>query len=222
MSDSLWLGLALGLGLLAGHAQTAFYGGVLLAAYLVFRAVQGARGKSSRITHHTSRFTSYVLRPLALVILPLILGLALAAIQLLPTAELMLQSQRAAGVGYDFAMTNSMWPWRLITFLAPDFFGNPGRGTYWGFGTYWEDAGYVGLLPLLLAAGLVFGVIFRRKRSAKREFGEAGQVAFWAIGAIVALVLALGQNTPVFPFLFSYVPTFDLFQAPARWLAVTT
>jgi hypothetical protein len=36
------------------------------------------------------------------------------------------------------------------------------------------------------------------------------------------LVLALGKNTPVFPFLFDHVPTFDLFQAPARWLAVTT
>jgi hypothetical protein len=45
---------------------------------------------------------------------------------------------------------------------------------------------------------------------------------FWAVCVIVALVLALGQNTPVFPFLFEYVPTFDLFQAPSRWLAVTT
>jgi hypothetical protein len=228
-SDTLWLGLALGLGLLAGHAQTAFYGGVLLMAYMVFRMVQDAkgkmqdaRGKNSRITHHASGFTFHTFRLLAPAALSFALGLALAAIQLLPTAELMFQSQRATGVDYDFAMTNSLWPWRLITFLAPDFFGNPGHGTYWGFGTYWEDAGYVGLLPLLLAAGLVFRVVFRRKRSAKRESGEAGLVVFWAVGAILALVLALGQNTPIFPFLFRYVPTFGLFQAPARWLAVTT
>ncbi|MBN1979185.1 MAG: YfhO family protein [Anaerolineae bacterium] len=214
LSDSLWLGLVLGLGLLAGHAQTAFYGGVLLAAYLLFRTVQIARRET--------RDWRWLLGHCSLFIAPLFVGLGLAAIQLLPTAELMLQSQRATGVDYDFAMTNSMWPWRLITFLAPDFFGNPGRGTYWGFGTYWEDAGYVGLLPLLLAAGMASGVVFRRGWSAKRECDEAGLVAFWAIGAIVALVLALGQNTPIFPFLFRYVPTFDLFQAPARWLSVTT
>ncbi|RLC62076.1 MAG: hypothetical protein DRI80_07285, partial [Chloroflexota bacterium] len=38
---------------------------------------------------------------------------------------------------------------------------------------------------------------------------------------VIALVLALGKNTPVFPFLFRHVPGFNLFQAPARWLAVT-
>jgi hypothetical protein len=218
--DALWLGLALGLGLLAGHAQTAFYGGVLLAAYVLFRTgqeagskMQDAGGKKSRITHHGFRL-------LAPVILSLALGVALAAVQLLPTAELMRQSQRATGVDYAFAMTNSLWPWRLITFIAPDFFGNPGRGTYWGYGTYWEDAGYVGLLPLLLAVGAVA----RRGRGAGEQGGEgaSGQKWFWAIGAVVALVLALGQNTPVFPLLFRHVPTFDLFQAPARWLAVTT
>jgi hypothetical protein len=235
-SDSLWLGLVLGLGLLAGHAQTAFYGGALLAAYLVFRAVRAAKCRmqdagsekqdagnhASRVLHYVLRFTLHTFRLLAPAALSLVLGIGLAAIQLLPTAELMLQSQRATGVDYDFAMTNSMWPWRLITFLAPDFFGNPGRGTYWGFDTYWEDAGYVGLLPLLLAAGLAFRVVFRRRRSAKWKFGEAGLVVFWTVGAIIALVLALGQNAPLFPFLFRYVPTFDLFQAPARWLAVTT
>jgi hypothetical protein len=30
-------------------------------------------------------------------------------------------------------------------------------------------------------------------------------------------VLALGKNSPIFPFLFEHVPTFDLFQAPTRW-----
>ena len=214
LSDSLWLGLVLGLGLLAGHAQTAFYGGALLAAYLLFRTVQEARRET--------RDWRWLLGHCSLFVVSLFIGVTLAAIQLLPTAELMLQSQRATGVDYDFAMTNSLWPWRLITFLAPDFFGNPGRGAYWGFGTYWEDAGYVGLLPLLLAAGLAFRVVFRRRQSANRESGEVEMVVFWAIGAVVALVLALGQNTPVFPFLFRYVPTFDLFQAPARWLAVTT
>jgi hypothetical protein len=197
LHDGLWLGVALGLGLLAGHAQTAFYGGVLLAAYLIFRVAQ------RRDAHHAVRCAS-------LAALALVAGLGLAGVQLLPTAELMMQSQRAGGVGYDFAMTYSFWPWRLITFLAPSFFGNPGQGDYWGYAAYWEDAAYVGLLPLLL---VLRAVIARRREK---------QAWFWAVVAAAALVLALGRNTPVFPLLFRHIPTFDLFQAPTRWLSVTT
>ena len=200
LRDTLWLGLALGLGLLAGHAQTAFYGGALLVAYFIFRTFQEARVNASRLT--------------LLFILSLALGVSLAAVQLIPTAELMLSSQRASGVDYDAAMTYSLWPWRLITFAAPDFFGNPGVGNYRGYAAYWEDAGYVGLLPLLLVMEAVL--------SHKRRNKSPCTVWFWVVSASAALLMALGKNTAVFPFLFRHVPTFNLFQSPARWLAVTT
>ncbi|MCP4539553.1 MAG: YfhO family protein [Chloroflexi bacterium] len=203
--DVLWLGVSLGLGLLAGHAQTAFYGGVLLAAYIVLRIFQDAGGRKQEVA-------SLLVR----VGVSLVLGIGLAAVQLIPTAELTLSSQRSGGMEYDFAMTYSLWPWRLITFVAPDFLGNPGRGNYAGYPNYWEGAGYVGLLPLLLAVEAILG----RKRN--KQEGRTNQVRFWGVGVMVTLVLALGKNTPVFPFLFRYVPGFNLFQAPARWLAVTT
>jgi len=261
MRDALWLGLALGLGLLAGHAQTATYGGVLLVGYMAFRTLQeaggrkreaggreqeaGSRKREAGSRRQEPRDWSLVIGHWSLVIFSLVIGLGLAAVQLLPTAELMAQSQRFGGVDYDFAMTYSLWPWRLITFAAPDFFGSPGRGDYWGYATYWEDAGYVGVLPLLLAVGAVFGrrrrskgaegrrgggageqgsggVRKRGRKEAGKQEGEKGLVRFWTIGGAIALVLALGKNTPVFPFLFRHVPGFNLFQAPARWLAVTT
>lgn len=199
LREALWLGLALGLGLLAGHAQTAFYGGLLLASYLAVRSL----GTRCRLAG---------LRTCSWFLVSLFIGIGLAAIQLLPTAELLLHSQRAGGVDDDVALTYSFWPWRLLTFFAPDFFGNPGRGDYWGYATYWEDAGYVGVLPLLLAVG---AVVRRGKRAEE-------QVWFWATCGMAALVLALGKNTPLFPFLFRYLPPFNLFQSPARWLAVTT
>ncbi len=241
LRDALWLGLSLGLGLLAGHAQTAFYGGVLLAAYLILRTIQEAKSASrltfhvSRFTFHVSRFTFHVSRFTLLIALSLAIGVGLAAVQLLPTAELMLSSQRSSGVSYDSAMTYSFWPWRLITLAAPDFFGNPGQGNYRGYAAYWEDAGYVGLLPLLLATE---AVVSRKRacatpRTSRFTFDVSRftfdvsrftfhAVWFWLVSAIIALVLALGKNTPVFPFLFHHVPTFDMFQSPARWLAVTT
>jgi hypothetical protein len=227
--DALWLGLALGLGLLAGHAQTAFYGGLLLGAYVVFRTLQEARSQL--------KVAGCRLKVAGLLLLSVVLGLGLAAVQLLPTAELLMASQRSTGVRDDFGMTYSFWPWRLITFAAPDFFGNPGQGTYWGYATYWEDAAYVGVLPLLLAGWAVIAAIGGTWRRAERDAGcrlkvegctfcpsqpTRSLVLFWALAAVAALILALGKNTPVFPFLFRHLPGFDLFKSPARWLAVTT
>ncbi len=226
LQDVLWLGLAIGLGLLAGHAQTACYGGLLVAAYSIFRA---------RHPFRTSR-------PL---LLSLILGLGLAAVQLLPTAELLVHSQRSTGVSDGLAMTYSFWPWRLITIVAPGFFGSSGYGNYWGYAAHWEDAVYMGVLPFLLAVGA--GILaFRRKQGPallpglfglreRRDGDDENLVTgaspsavdrplarFWIVSAVVALTLALGKNTPVFPFLFHHVPGLDLFQAPTRWSVVAT
>ena len=220
--DAIWLGLALGLGLLAGHAQTAFYGVLLVVAYTLLRMLQTARDRMQQTgdgRRETGAWPS-VIRLSSLVLSAFVLGVGLAAVQLLPTAELMQQSRRSAGVTYDFAMTYSLWPWRLITLAAPDFFGHPGRGDYWGYATYWEDAGYVGVLPLLLAAGAALGCWRKRAKPERRDSGR-DQLWFWSACALAGLVLALGKNTPVFPFLFRHVPGFNLFQAPARWLVVT-
>ncbi|HEC36380.1 MAG TPA: hypothetical protein ENI39_07590, partial [Anaerolineae bacterium] len=107
-----------------------------------------------------------------------------------------------------------LWPWRLLTLAVPDLFGNPAHGNYWGYGNYWEDAVYIGLLPLLLAAKAGAGL--RRKNPWRAA------TAFWSLVIGCSLLLALGRNTPVFSWLFDHVPTFDWFQAPARWLALTT
>lgn len=197
LADALLLGLMLGLQLLAGHAQTSFHSGLALAAYGAFRLLAPPRegGKC-----------------LLLLALAVLLGVGLAAVQLLPSWELMQLSQRAGGLDYTFAMTYSFWPWRLLTLWAPNFFGQPASGDYWGYGAYWEDDGYIGVLPLLLALAAALG--WRRKRNPV--------VAFFGGMALVALILALGQNTPIYPWLFTHVPGFGLFQAPARFLSLYT
>jgi hypothetical protein len=35
---------------------------------------------------------------------------------------------------------------------------------------------------------------------------------------IIVIVFSLGKNTPVFPWLYRNIPTFDMFQAPTRWM----
>jgi hypothetical protein len=195
--------------LLAGHAQTAWYALVFLAAWALFWLTQQTRspahshkddeGKRKRIG--VSWRTVWVLGA------AIMMGALLAAAQLLPTAELLLQSARGDGADLDFVMTYSFWPWRLSGLIAPDFFGSPVSGDYWGFGNYWEDAIYVGLLPLVFAIRAIV-------KPRKTRWPALARFSSWTV--LSAFLLALGQNTPLFPFLYRYVPTFDLFQAPTR------
>lgn len=194
--------------LLAGHAQIAWY--TLLLAFMWAAGMGWTKSSENQALQGSNllavdfgkrmRGVGDIWGRLALA---LILAAGLAAIQLLPTAEYLLQSQRSSQVDMDFALNYSFWPWRFLTLLAPDMFGNPTRGDYWGYGNYWEDAVYIGVLPLLLA----LGAILRRKPLAK------------GLSSLAALsfVLALGKNTPAFPWLYRWVPTFDMFQAPTRF-----
>ncbi len=191
------LALALAIQWLSGHAQTAWYSLLIAGAWIIFRG-----------------FTAGRWRGLALGLLGLLAAgigaLALDAAQLIPTLEYLTQSFRSSGLDPAFAMTYSFWPWRLLGLLTPDLFGNPVRGDYWGYGNYWEDAIYIGVLPLLLASAVAIAGI--RGRSSHNSL-----IRFLLGIAVIAFMLALGSNTPIFRFLFRWVPTFSLFQAPTRW-----
>ncbi len=206
--DIALLALVVALQLLAGHAQTSFYSLLIVAAFALFRLFQ-QQGTGNR--QQTLRRS---LPGACRLLLAVLWGFALAAIQLLPTAELTLHSQRAGTLtDLQFAYELSFWPWRLITLLAPDFFGHPAHDGYWAYGTYWEEAAFVGILPLLLAA-LAVVAWWQKRRTA--DGGALRLVPFLGLLALASLLLALGNHTPLYPLLFRYVPGFGLFQAPAR------
>ncbi|MNX57774.1 Bacterial membrane protein YfhO [compost metagenome] len=82
-----------------------------------------------------------------------IASLAVGALGIIPSLSALQNSgmaSRGAGLSY-FAPLNA------ITFLAPNFFGNPAHGSWWTGGNYCEWVAYLGLLPLFFAlAALVF------------------------------------------------------------------
>lgn len=191
------LALPLALQWLAGHAQTAWYTLLLAGGWWLFRALQD--GRTERVIVWASRLAAGG-----------ILAFLMASAQLLPTLEYLLNSHRAQTVDPELAMTYSFWPWRLLELLVPGAFGRPQSNLFWGYANYWEDAIYVGALPLLLAFGAGVGAL--RGRS------DRGRLTGFLVGVSgLSLLLALGNNTPVFPWLFHHIPTFDLFQAPTRW-----
>lgn len=207
------LSLITGMMLLAGHAQTAWYAMVFSGIWGIFVIFLGL---PTRLT-----FKEYVDKLLRLAS-GAFLGVALSAIQLIPTAEYLLQSQRSSAVDYEFAMTYSFWPWRLLGFIAPDMFGNPAFGNYWGYGNYWEDAVYIGMIPFIWGV-IAIGRIFLRRRD-QPDTGQSVHPGlnflrikiFLVVSLFVVFMLALGKNTLIFPWLYYHVPTFDMFQAPTR------
>lgn len=209
-----WLtGLVIGFQLLAGHAQTAWYTALLAGLWITFWAINTGdrKHKVRNIVLAWSKFIGAGL-----------LGITLSAIQLIPTWEYLAQSQRVGEFGYSEAMTYSFWPWRFLTLVVPDLFGNPAAGNYWGYGNYWEDAVYIGLLPIVMAVGIIVKSV--KNNNGKTELNKrvAGVprrmlVGFLTFITLISFLFALGKNTPIFPFLYRNIPSFDLFQAPTRF-----
>jgi hypothetical protein len=199
LSDALWLALTIGLGLLAGHAQTAALGLIVVVCYAAVRIP----------------YTQYRLSGVRYWALALAAGLALAAVQLGPSLELAAQSQRTGGLDYEFAVTHSLHPLRLLTFFAPDLMGNPADGNFWGYDNYWENAGYVGLWALLMAA-----FTFANLKSQVSNLKSVK--VFFGVVALVSLIFALGRFLPFFPLLYKAASGVVVFQGPARVLSVYT
>jgi hypothetical protein len=176
---------------LAGHQQTFVYALIVAAAYtLVLWRSSGAR--------------AYLWSSLLIAA-----GLALAAVQILPTLELLRHSLRSEAT-YDFFSSFSM-PRRFVaTFFAPYVIGG-GDGTlfrapYVGPSFYAEYVGYVGLATLALA---LIALVFKRD----------ARTIFWAAVIPIGIVLALGRYAPFHFYKIIYaIPVLNLFRVPARHL----
>lgn len=167
-------GLALGLQLLNGEPVSVMIGGLGLLA-LALPAV--------------------IRRPAALLRLPLpfLLALALAAVQLIPTAGRLADSPRAGGLGAETATLWSSPPARLIELVFPRFFGDPSRDAenlYFGWHVHDRDFPYLlSLYPGLLLT--VLGLLALLRRSTPRWGVWVGIVG-------TGLLLALGRHNPLF------------------------
>lgn len=184
------LGVIVAAQFLAGHAQLWTYTLFLALLLVLWESTVGKKGS----------------RPAACFLASLVLGILLAAIQFIPTAEFAVNSGRKGGIPEEIALTYSLWPWKIISFLLPDFFGNPAKDGYWGYANYWEDCAYTGVLVFVLMA------------LALSQSSQKRLKLFLLIIIALAFLLALGKNTPFYPFLYRHLPGLDLFRAPSRFL----
>jgi hypothetical protein len=186
-------GLPAGLSILAGHSASFIYVALGLAAYAALDIWE--RWKNTRSPRQA-------VLPLGLVAVILVMGLVLAAVQLVPMTELLVRSTRGSAAGYEFAARFSWPPGYLLTLLVPNFFGEPTKTGYWGDGIYDEFIFYVGILPLLLT---VLGLRSRHRLK-----------PFLVVLGLGALLLAFGEYAALHPLFYRFMPLFRLMRAPAR------
>lgn len=192
LRDGLLGAAAVALALLTGHPHIPAYTLMVAALYVAFFTLldRPATGR---------------LRYAGAAALAVAAGMALAAVQLVPGAELTAQSVRP-GLTYEdfvsFALPARQLPMLLFPFL---FGGRPGV-PYWGEWLLLELTGSPGIVPLMLAGAAVAGV--------RRE----PLVRFWLLLALWSLLLALGGSLPLARLMY-HVPVYNLFRAPVRNLA---
>lgn len=132
---------------------------------------------------------------------------AFSAIQLLPTIELWQYSGRSTGLDFE-TVTSYPFPIKhVLSFINPYYFGSPRDGSYpvyssdWGI--FWENTGYIGVVPLILALISIFFI--------KEKIVLSAWIIF-----ISSLLLVTGKYSPLY-FIFSF-PFFNLFRVPSKYL----
>ena len=193
----------LGLAGLSLHSQMLAIDLLILAGYGAFRWAVGQLALVGVARAWLGRLIAVarVIAPIALI------GLGLAAVQLVPLVELAGFSRRGSGIPYAESAAYSLTPYGLVQPIFPYVFRGPAN-EQWGLWTHWESYLYIGLAPLVLAT--VALVCVRRR-----------EVLAWGVMGGLGLLLALGQYSPInLHYLLWLLPGLSGLRAPGRFSVV--
>jgi hypothetical protein len=192
------MGVAIGFGLLAPHAQMSYFTLWAAALYTLFKLV---------LLWKDTRSVKPLVKPGLFAVYAVVIGLALSAIQFYPgyiyTTNFSPRSEEKRG--WDWATSWSMHEEEAMNLIIPEFSGtqsDKAETIYWGKNSFKDNCEAVGVVTFLVA---LLGVLFARRRAA------------WFFGglALLALVYGLGATTPVFKLFFLLIPKVETLRAPS-------
>jgi len=186
-------GVVIGLQILGGDASFYIFSTfIFMVAYLLYYLI-------------TVKSLSMKERGKIMMFLPLawVIGICLAAIQLIPFMEFVSYSTRMEGFSYENITKWSFHPLELIQLLVPYFYGSTVPMCRW-FGQFWLDTFYIGIVPLLL---VIFSLCCLRKK-----FNY-----FLLIIIFFSLFMAFGKNNPLYSW-SQYVPVINMLHYPVKYL----
>ncbi len=191
-SYALISGLILGIQMFSGHLQFPYYGLMALFVFAIYLFLSFLKDREGR--------KAFV--PLVSFLIVVVVGLALAAIQLVPAAELSQFSIREPSADTLALFTRwSMHPSYLITFLFPRSSPIFGARSF----PFPVSIGYIGALSLFLAMLSLFLI--------KNRY-----VLFLWILIGLSFLFALGRYVPVYSFFYRFLPGFSAFRNPIFFL----
>lgn len=222
-------GLAIGCNVLAGHAELSIYTLLIAGYYAAFRLLWEA-GRRWRVNGALP--LNWTASSALWLLVMLLLGLGLAALQLIPLYEFVQRNWRAERSSLETVLSYAHAPRDLLQFWLPNFYGNPAHHSYtdafsgvlisdlrnahgqaishidWGVKNYVEGALYLGILPLALALYAVLAGV-------RRRCSQAAYVVAFALLALVSLSFMFGL--PTYNLLYS-LPGMNQLNTPFRWV----
>ena len=181
-----------------------------------------------------TRYFHVVRRPVLALIVMVLLGVGMSAIQLLPYVEILPQNFRVGSATLEQVRSWALPPRHVLAMLMPNFFGNPAEhtvfdimtgqnvllnspfnaqnpqgaySTMWGIKNYVEGGAYLGILPLLLAIYAMVRGGYPHTRS---------QRWFFVFLAVISLAFMFG--TPLYAILYYGLPGINQLHSPFRWI----
>lgn len=223
--------IATALQILAGHVEITYYTLMVAFFYGVWRLV---RAYLLLRRAHLSAWSGLA-GTVAYLTAMAVLGLALGGVQLVPLYDLVRQSFREGSVSLQQVL-DWAWPSRqILTFLLPDFYGNPTHHAYfdiwqrawvpvtqnalgqplhtidWGVKNYVEGGNYLGIATLLLAiTGAVTGIA--------RWGAQARRTHTWFFTVLAVLSMLFAFGTPLYAILFYGLPGYSQLHSAFRWV----
>ena len=200
--------IALCAAFLSGYPQLMLHMYYWLAAYFLFLLIINIK-KGTTVRKEIGRG--------ALFGVIVALGLGMSAVQFMPTQEMANNSVRPK-LEFQESCEGSLRPYRLVTLLAPDYFGKPNQSTYWGIAEndfnsgahyYWETAIYTGIAPLLLATLTV-------------AFARTPLMVFLGVMGALSFFLAMGNSFFMYGIFYHLLPGFKSFRVPGRFAFMFT
>ena len=138
--------------------------------------------------------------------------------QLAPSLEFATRSERNAPMDPRFVGMASMSPLHFLDGLFPFIVGRPGYpNVFWGSTfEFWVGAFYPGALVILAAP---YALLWWGKKSPSTNGPRLAALAGISM-LVIGVVLACGDNTPVYGFLRDHVPLMNRFRFPSKILIV--
>lgn len=197
---------AVGMMGLSGHPQILHHALLLLAVYTTMQVLTCWRA---------DRDVPRVLAQGAATLGAVMLGLMGSAVQVLVTAlaaqeSSRLELTREAAATFDLPLRNA------VTLLVPNFFGDGETSPWWGPWYRWETAISVGMTGLVLMIFASAYSVIPPSSPGQRQLRRGIRAAL--VPLVFALVFALGERTPLFGLIRTFVPGMDLFRGPTKML----